>query len=164
MSDTDSQATIPEAARKLATLLGTWTVSGSMRTGERSAQVSGCWVFDRVANGHGIRVAGQTAIEGMGSFEEEELIGVDPWDGTLHFFSLNRFAVRDHRGGWTDEHTLYVEYQGDQGGEHCREGITIEISGDQMNSRILETIDGEPAITTILTLVRERSGASFPGR
>jgi hypothetical protein len=129
MSDTENHITIPEPFKKLEVFLGVWIVSGSMKMGGTSAQISGRWVFSRVADGHGIRVAGQTAIEGMGSFNEEELIGVDPGDGTVHFFSLNKFVMRDHIGGWTDDHTLYVEYKANQGAKECREGITIEISG-----------------------------------
>jgi hypothetical protein len=157
MSDTENHITIPQPFRKLEVFLGAWILSGSMKMGEDSAQVSGRWVFSPVADGYGIRMEGQTTIEGMGSFDEEELIGVNPGDGTVHFFSLNKFAVRDHIGGWMDERTLYVEYKADQDGKECREGFTIEISGDRIEAKVLETLDGEPTVATHLTLIREAS-------
>lgn len=155
MSSTDSHATIPEPARKLDALLGTWAVSGTMTMGDGAARVSGRWRFSRVADGYGVRTALQTTIEGMGTFEEEELIGFDPSEERIHFFSLNKFAVRDHVGGWKDDHTLYVEYNGEQQGEHCREGMTITLAGDRMEGHVVETLAGVVVVTTALTLVKQ---------
>lgn len=97
----------------------------------------------------------ETTIEGFGTFAEAELIGFDPGDGTIHLFSLNKFAVRDHVGGWRDDGVLYVEYTGVQDGKQCREGITIVIEGDHMHADIVETLDGEVTTTTTLRLTRE---------
>lgn len=155
MSNSRDIPTIPEPARKLRALLGVWVVSGSMTTGDNSAQISGRWRFISVADGWGVRTAGQTSIEGLGTFEEEELIGFDQSEGKVHMFSLNMFAVRDHVGGWRDKRVLHVEYNGDQGGKHCRERITIAIDRERMSATIVEALDGEVVATTRLTLAKE---------
>ncbi len=146
----------PEPARKLEALLGVWVVAGTMTTGDGPARISGRWQFSPAAGGSGVRTVGQTSIEGLGTFEEEELIGFDPGDGAVHMFSLNKLAVRDHVGAWKDDRTLVVEYRGIQGGKHCRERITIAIDGDRMEATVVETLDGEVVVTTSLSLARER--------
>jgi len=145
----------PEPARKLDALLGAWVVAGSITSGDAPARISGRWQFTPAAGGAGVRMAGQTSIEGLGTFEEEELIGFDPGDGTVHIFSLNLLAVRDHIGAWRDDRTLVVEYNGTQGAKHCWEQITLAIDGDRMHATVVETLDGEVVATTSLSLARE---------
>ena len=146
---------IPEPARQLEVFIGIWEVSGSMAMEGKSLNVTGRWQFSRIANGHGIRTTSQTTIEGLGAFDEEELIGFDPGDGKIHLFSLNKFAVRDHVGTWKEDQVLYVEYTGIQEGKQCHEGITIRFEGDQMHADIVETLEGKVIVTTKLNLMRE---------
>jgi hypothetical protein len=155
VSDPDRESTVPLPARQLDAFLGTWTVAGSMTMGGNAAKVAGRWGFRRVADDHGLKTTMQTTIEGFGTFAEAELIGFDPGEGRIHLFSLNKFAVRDHVGGWREDGVLYVEYTGVQDGKRCREGITIVIEGDHMHADIVETLDGEVTTTTTLSLVRE---------
>jgi hypothetical protein len=78
MSTTD-QPTVPEFLRRLERLLGVWVVSGSMTTADGSAPVSGRWQFSRVADGHGLSMAGRTTIEGMGGATQAMSSSPLPW-------------------------------------------------------------------------------------
>jgi len=156
LSNNASKSSESEPSQRLNALLGTWSVSGEMKTAGIPAKVSGRWVFARAADGFGLKVDSQTSIEGLGTFEENELIGYDSADMVIHLFSLNKFVVRDHTGDWTDDHTLYVEYKGKLNGKVCKEGITITIIDDKMVAKIVETLDDELTVLTDLTLVRNK--------
>ena len=156
MSNNENKSTYPEPFEKLKIFLGTWNVSGEMITDDIPKSVSGQWIFKEAADGYGLKVESQTSIEGFGTFEENELIGYDSGDMVIHLFSLNKFAVRDHIGNWTDDHTLYLEYNGNFDGKACREVITITIIEDKMGSKIIETLDDVQTVLTNLTLVRHK--------
>jgi hypothetical protein len=150
-----NQINISEALHRLNVLIGSWNISGTMETGETVMLVSGRWSFSPVADGQGLSLTGQTAIEGLGSFAEAELIAVDPVDGLVHLFAVNKFVVRDHIGGWTDERTLYVEYRGNQDGKECREGITMAFNPQRIEAKVLETLAGQTVVITNLTMLKE---------
>lgn len=97
-----------------------------------------------------------TQIEGMGAFEENELIGFDSVEGKIHLFSMNKFAIRGHIGQWTDQNTLVVRYTGEDEGKVVTEEITVEFTKPgRMTGRVIERSDGEVLITTDLTMDRE---------
>jgi hypothetical protein len=145
----------PDQAKKLAAFLGEWRVEGVLRAGDDQAAVSGRWRFEKAVDGWGVLGVMDTEIEGMGVFEESELIGFDAVDGKVHMFSMNKFAIRDHVGGWTDENTLVVRYTGEDEGKLVTEDITVEFRPpSRMMGRVVEQADGGILITTDLTMDR----------
>lgn len=150
--------TIPIEANRLAALVGDWTVAGTLTADGKPAAVSGHWRYVAVADGWGLRGALATEIEGLGSFEECELIGFDPAEGKVHLTSMNRYAVRDHVGYWVDETHLSVVYRGKTAaGGAVTEQIDICFDdADEITSDVVETVDGAVAITTELRMIRQR--------
>jgi hypothetical protein len=148
--------TTPVEAVRLQAFAGDWVVSGTLDAEGTPSAVSGSWHFEPAADGWGVRGRMETTIDGMGTFEEDELIGYDPTDGAVHMFSMNRFAVRDHRGGWATEDELEVEFTDRQDGRTVSEIIAIRFVGaDRMEARVIELADGELVVTTDLTLARQ---------
>lgn len=130
-------------------------VEGSLAVGDDRAAVSGRWRFEEAVNGWGVLGVMDTEIEGMGAFQENELIGFDSVEGKVHLFSMNKFAIRDHIGGWTDQETLVVRYEGDDEGKLVAEEITVEfLKPDHMTGRVIEQSDGVVLITTELSMNR----------
>jgi hypothetical protein len=146
----------PPQARKLAAFVGDWTVSGTMIADGKPAAVSGRWHFDAAADGWCARGEMTTAIEGLGSFDEYELIGFDPAEGKIHMVSMNRFAVRDHVGDWVDDERLAVVYRGRTAtGDGVTERIDISFAEpDEITAEVIETVGDAVAITTELRMVR----------
>jgi hypothetical protein len=97
-----------------------------------------------------------TDIEGMGTFEESELIGFDTVGGQVHMFSANKYAIRDHLGDWTRDDQLTVRYRGIDGDSAVTEEITVDFEGpDRIVARVIEHADGAVVMTTDLTLARQ---------
>jgi hypothetical protein len=146
----------PDEAARLAAFLGEWSVSGSLTAGDSPASVSGTWRFDQAADGWGVRGQMHTDIEGMGAFEEEELIGFDAEAKQVHMFSMNRYAVRDHVGGWVSDDTLLTRYSGRSDGTEVTEEISGEfVAPDRMVGRVVERADQAVVLTTDLIIQRQ---------
>lgn len=140
---------------RLARFLGEWTVDGTLVSGESDAAIVGRWSFAEILDGMGVEGSMATSIEGWGTFAESELIVVDDATDSIHLFSANRFAVRDHIGGWTDESTLVVTYRSGVGEVEVVETIAIEFSApDTIEARVVETAGGAPSLTTDLKMTR----------
>ncbi|MEM2910963.1 MAG: hypothetical protein QXM52_04595 [Candidatus Bathyarchaeia archaeon] len=70
-------------------------------------KVKGTWKISSAAAGWGALNIGLMEIEGMGTYEEVDIIGFDPSEKLVHIFSLtNTAATHDHKGRWSDDKTL----------------------------------------------------------
>jgi hypothetical protein len=146
----------PEEARRLTAFLGQWRVEGTLRNGESQAAVFGRWKFEPAIDGWGVSGIMDTNIEGMGTFEESELIGLDTVGGQVHMISANKYTIRDHLGEWTREDQLKVRYKGTHGLSEITEEITLDFEGhDRIVARVIEHADGAVVMTTDLTLTRQ---------
>lgn len=68
---------------------------------------------------------------------------------------MNKFTIRDHRGGWIDDNKLVVRYEGVHDGTQVSEEITIDfIDPDRIIGRVVEQADGVIMITTDLKMKR----------
>jgi hypothetical protein len=145
----------PRDAQRLSAFIGTWDVAGVMSGGGDERTVIGTWTYETVAGGWGIRGVLHTDITGYGSFEEGELIGLDAATNEIHLFGLNMFGIRDHVGGWQDERTLTTRYTASDEGDTTVEDITvIFVSPRVMRAEIIECVDDEVVLTTLLDLTR----------
>lgn len=146
----------PEDAKRLAAFLGERTVQGALKAGELPAAVSGRWRYEQAVDGWGVRGILATEIEGMGTFEENELIGFNAAEGKTHLFSMNKYAIRDHSGDWAGKYRLAVRYVGVQEGHEVTEKITIDfVTPHRMVARVVEEANKEVVIITDLTLTRQ---------
>lgn len=147
---------LPDEAKRLVAFIGEWDVTGSMSDGTDQFPVTGRWMFTEAIDGWGVNGIMVTDIEGMGSFEESELIGLDAVTGEVHMFSMNKFTIRDHVGGWEDDHTLVTRYAADDGGTRTVEVITVTFHDlDRMTGSVVEQVDGETVLTTDLRMRKQ---------
>lgn len=109
---------------------------------------------EKAAGGWGLKDKFTMDIEGMGTYDEDDLIGFDPGEGKVHLFSLtNTGATHDHKGDWTDKDTLYLEYNGLQDGKPYREEITIRFAGpNRFSIHEVDKVDGQITMTMDVTL------------
>jgi hypothetical protein len=138
---------IPDEARRLERLLGTWKVSGALTAEGTVMPMSGQWQFSPAAAGWGVASELRAEVEGMGVYEEHDLVGFDAESGLFHVYSLtNSGAVHDHVARWPTADRLEFEYTGLQGGRPYREVGTVEFLADgglRMASE--DFVDGEMA-------------------
>ena len=143
-------------AARLQAFAGDWVVTGTMMVGGTMSAITGRWYFERTADGQGVRGRMETTIEGFGALEEDELIGYDPSEGLVHMISMNRLAVRDHRGSWVTEDVLEVEFSGQQLEQTVTEVITVRfVKASRIESHVTEHADGALVATTDLIMTRQ---------
>lgn len=148
-------AELPEGADRLAAFVGDWSVAGWLDDGTDRLEVSGTWSFTAAADGWGVVGLMRTEIEGMGSFEEREIVGFDNEHGEVHMFSMNKFAIRDHVGAWEDDRRLVTVYTHQDGARVVTEEIAVAFTEtDHMSARVVEQVDGHVALITELALTR----------
>jgi hypothetical protein len=122
---------IPDEARRLERFLGTWNVSGALTAEGTVMPMSGQWQFSPAAAGWGVASELRAEVEGMGVYEEYDLVGFDAETGLFHVYSLtNSGAVHDHVARWSTADRFEFEYTGLQGGQPYREVGTVEILAD----------------------------------
>jgi hypothetical protein len=84
--------------------------------------------FSSAAAKWGILVTAKLEIEGLGSYEETDLLAFDRNEKVYHFFAVtNTAAAYDHKGKWLDESTISFIYEGLQDGKSYKEELLITI-------------------------------------
>jgi hypothetical protein len=149
---------IPGEAKRLEVFLGDWIVEGIITMEGNPVKVSGKWKFDKAAGGWGVKANMKMELEGMGIYEEDDLVGFDPGAGKFHIFTLtNTAATHDHMGDWKDENTLYVKYNGLQEGKRLREEITVRLAEPgQFSISEVDILEEQVIMTMDVTLKKQR--------
>ena len=88
-------------------------------------------------------------VEGMGNYEEVDIVGFDPGEGLVHVFSVtNTAATHDHKGKWSDNNTLNLVNEGLQEGKNYKEQITIKFRNPkEFSIHEVDTLDGQVTST-----------------
>jgi hypothetical protein len=142
---------LPNEAKRLQFFLGDWNAEGSLTFQGRPFKVKGLWKFTSAAAGWGILNIGKMDIEGLGAYEEVDILGFDPGEKMFHFFSVtNTGAARDHKGRWLDDNTISVFHEALQEGRTYTEEIEVKITSpreftvherDSLDSQVITTMD-----------------------
>jgi len=90
--------------------------------------VKGVAKFSSVAAGWGVLATAKLEIEGLGAYEEANLLAFDRGEKSYHFFAVtNTAAAYDHKGKWLNDDTISFLYEGLQDGKSYREELLIKI-------------------------------------
>lgn len=148
---------LPNEARRLQFFLGDWNAEGSLTFQGRPFKVSGSWKFTSAAAGWGILNIGKLDIEGLGAYEEVDILGFDPGEKMFHFFAVtNTGAARDHKGRWSDDNTFSVLHEALQDGKTYREEIEVKImSPIEFTVHERDTLDSQTVTTIDVTVKRQ---------
>jgi hypothetical protein len=144
---------IPTEARKLQRFLGSWRIRGTLTVEGTPLAMSGTWTFEEAAGGWGVKATMRATVDGMGSYEEDDLVGFDVETGTYHVYSLtNSSAVHDHIGVWVDERTFTIAFDALQTGKPFREEVTVNFVSDrELEIHEKDYLDGQ--IVTMMDAV-----------
>jgi len=147
---------VPDEARRLDRFLGTWRVKGVLTVEGDDLPMTGEWRFTAAAAGWGVAGALAAHVEGLGSYEEHDLVGFDIETGLYHVYSLtNSAAVHDHVARWRAEGGLEFEFTGLQGGKPYREIGAVEFRSDgSMHLTSEDYVDGTLASRMAVDLIR----------
>ena len=107
--------------------------------------------FKKTADNNGLTMNEWADIPGMGKFIGANLIGVDPNDEKVHWYSVDNIGTtHEHIGEFADDRHFSMVHKGNRNGKEYIETITLVLNGtDNMDFNLSATLDGkeEEAIT-----------------
>ena len=119
---------LPVEAKRLDVFLGNWNVEGTLTFMGKPFGVKGIAKFSSVAKGWGVLATAKLEIEGLGAYEEADLLVFDRSEKLYHFFTVtNTAAAYDHKGKWLNDDTINFLYEGSQDGKSYKEELLIKI-------------------------------------
>ena len=131
--------------KSLQVLVGDWIAEGTLTFKGKAFKIGGTAKLMSAAAGWGVANFSKLDIEGVGSYEEVDVLGFDPIEKLFHFFSVtNTGAARDHEGKWLDDKTIRFGYEGLQEGKTYVEEISVNIlSSRELTIHERDTLDGQ---------------------
>ncbi len=127
----ENLAELPEPAKRLHRFIGNWQVSGTVRRDGKARHIEGRFDIMPAAGGFGLLGRMNAELEGLGIYEEWDLLGYDPGCDEYHIFSVtNGAVVHDHRGEFVTDDRVEFSYKGLQEHERFREEGVIEFRSD----------------------------------
>lgn len=149
-------AELPGPTRKLYRFIGNWKLSGVYRRNGRSSRIEGRFDVSPAAGGFGLLARMHAEVEGLGSYEEVDVIGYDSGCDEYHIFSITNGAdTHDHRGNFADENSLTLRYRGLRDSERFLEEDSIEFrSDDEFRLRVTDKVSDHVVSETETTMKR----------
>jgi hypothetical protein len=148
---------LPAESKRLQVFLGSWEVEGTLTFMKRTYSVKGMVKFSSAAAGWGVLATAKLEIEGLGLYEETDLLSFSRDEEICHFFAVtNTGAAYDHKGDWSDEKTIGFSYEGLRDGKRYEELLEITVKDrDRIAISERDSIGGQVTTAMQVTLSRE---------
>ncbi len=148
-------AELPEPAKKLYRFIGNWQVSGTYQRNGAVSRIEGRFDIAPAAGGFGLLGQMRAEVEGLGSYEEVDILGYDPGCDEYHIFSVTNGAdTHDHRGDFEGDGTVSLRYRGLRDGERFLEEDLIEFrSDDEFRLQVIDKVQ-EHVVSRIETVMK----------
>jgi hypothetical protein len=148
---------LPAESKRLQVFLGSWEVEGTLTFMNRTYSVKGMVKFSSAAAGWGVLATAKLEIEGLGLYEETDLLSFSRDEEICHFFAVtNTGAAYDHKGNWSDEKTIGFSYEGLRDGKRYEELLEITVKDrDRIAISERDSIGGQVTTAMQVTLSRE---------
>jgi hypothetical protein len=134
----------PEAWKKMLRLDGLWEGPATAEMNGKTYRFTYFADFKPAADGNGLYMEEWFSDPELGKMKGSNLIGYNPFDHMIHWFSVDNFGTtHDHTGSWKSEDEFVMEHQGMQEGKKYMETIILTFQGeDKMKLTLLGTLDG----------------------
>mgnify|MGYP000920866225 FL=1 len=139
-------------------LTGEWRASMKFSMDDGSiAQGRGTAIGRSIALGRGVQFVLKGDLEGIGTYEEYNMVAYDPEEDTVSQFAVTSMGVvHAHTGRFSGGDSLILKWSGSIRGAPAEEEITVKlISEDEFAIRQVDRIDGK--VTTVGEYVYKRS-------
>ena len=148
---------LPVEAKRLHFFLGNWKVDGGLTFMGRTFGVKGDAKFSLAAAGWGVLVIAKLEIEGLGVYEEADILAFNRNEKTYHFFAVtNTAAAFDHTGNWLNDNVISFSYEGSHDGKKYKEELSIIIQDqNQITINEKDSIENQIVTTMDVTLKKE---------
>lgn len=134
----------PEILKKVLLLEGKWEAKASMRLGETSYAFPYFMHFRRTADGNGLYMDENATIPDVGTLRGANIIGFDPYEQKLHWFSVDNFGTtHDHVGELVEKDHLRLIHESLREGKTFREEIDVVWhTPEEVHVKLIGTLDG----------------------
>jgi len=155
----DEAPTPPKDAKELQCLVGQWQGKGTITVGSMKVKIAGNHKCETTAEGCGVACKGtMTGIPGMATYEFQDLWGVDPGDGAVHWYVVtNAGETHDHKGKIA-KNEFKAKYVGKRDGKKFVEKVSFAFAN---KNKIRARSDGYVAgkLSESLDLTMEKTSA-----
>lgn len=144
-----TQTAAPASASQLKMLTqleGYWEAqAATMQMADKKYTFAYYADFKTTADNNGLTMNEWCTIPEMGKLNGANLIGVDPNDGKVHWFSVdNMGTTHEHVGEFADSRHFTMVHRDMREGKEYVETVVLEFTGpDKMNLNIEATLDGK---------------------
>lgn len=114
----------PEILKRVLSLEGNWEAKASMQMGGKSYSFRYSMRFRKMADGNGLYMDETASIPDVGKLVGGNIIGFDPYEQKLHWFSVDNLGTtHDHIGELVDKDRLRLVHESQREGKAYREEI-----------------------------------------
>jgi len=137
--------TVPAENKYLWQFIGSWKSMGSITLEGNTSPLEYSFEFERIIDGSGLKMYEQGFLPGFGDFKGFNVIGFDPEEGQVHWFTVSNMGdAHEHTGKWLNPKSLHLEYQSLRQLKNYTESIDFEfIKDDEFKARFLITLGSE---------------------
>lgn len=158
VADAQEQASVtPEILKAVLRLEGKWEANASGQLGGKTYTFKYHMDFRKTASGSGLLMYETANIPDVGKLDGTNLIGYDPYDGKLHWFSVDNLGTtHDHTGELLSKDHIRLIHESSREGKPYREQFDIEfISADRVKMKLVGTLGGNVEEVLEGTFVRK---------
>jgi len=148
---------VPKILNRVLSLEGTWEAEATMQMGGNSDSFPYSLRFWKMADGNGLYMDETATIPEVGTLVGGNIIGFDPHEQKLHWFSVDNFGTsHDHVGELLGKDHLRLIHESQREGKVFREEIDlIWKTPKEIHVRLVGTLDGQTEETLEGTFVRK---------
>ncbi|MBK8501279.1 MAG: DUF1579 family protein [Saprospiraceae bacterium] len=143
----------------LSNLDGHWQALVKITIGQEQSETMYYADFSTTSDGQAVLMKEESDIPNVGKLHGTNLIGFDPNDGKIHWFTVDNLGTtHEHIGSFSNQHHFVMARHSMQNGKNYKEDISMHLKGsDNLDLKVTATIDG--VIQEIIegTFVRDRA-------
>jgi hypothetical protein len=136
----------PSQLKSLMQLKGHWeSPEATLQSEGKKYTFSYYADFESIANNSGLSMHEWCDIPNMGKRDGANLIGVDPQDGKIHWFTVdNMGTTHEHVGEFSDDQHFSMVNKSMHAGHSYFETVVLELVGrEKLKLKVLCTLDGK---------------------
>jgi len=149
----------PAPLRFILDLQGKWESTASMQLEDNTYSFQYFADFRPTADGDAVLMLESADISGVGKLRGANLIGFNPYDGKIHWYSVdNMGTTHEHIGDLSSENEFRMIHSSMQNGKSYQEDIGMKrINKNELVLKVVATLDGK--IVETINGTFKRSGS-----
>jgi hypothetical protein len=146
----------------LLELEGYWEAAATMQTGGKEYRFPYYADFRKTAANSGLVMQEWCNIPGLGKLNGTNLIGIDPYDGKVHWYTVdNQGTTHEHRGAFKDREHFGMIHKGNREGKAYEEAVQFVREGkDKLAFKLVAKLDDQEIQVITGTFQRKPRKAS----